>query len=188
MQARPSRFHFRSHFYVHLHYGPLTRNHPIDDSVDRLHGLGYPPPCYPSYKTLTPLLMGLTPIEHTRFIWTHNPACGFPALGLPVGFAPRLMGPIGWERFRSSTPTPPGPAETNTKTAKFIGLRLSVNPPPQVLQIMDGFITPSLPPCVVGGIPTVGRLRSAGVTPHPHYYTPISHRLVFPSTSQCLWL
>ncbi len=77
----PRGMHFRSHFYVHFHYGPLTRNHPFGGSVDRLHGLGYPPPCYPSYKTLASILVGLNPTEHARFIWTHNRTCGSPASG-----------------------------------------------------------------------------------------------------------
>ena len=28
----------------------MTRNHPLDDLVDRLQDLGFPPPCYPSYE------------------------------------------------------------------------------------------------------------------------------------------
>src|SRR5271154_6417799 len=41
--------HFRGHFCVHCCYGPVTRRLPLGDVVDRLHGLGFPPPCYPSY-------------------------------------------------------------------------------------------------------------------------------------------
>jgi len=41
--------HFRGHFCVHFHYGPVTRNLPRGDLVDRLQSLGFPPPCYPNY-------------------------------------------------------------------------------------------------------------------------------------------
>ena len=42
--------HFRGHIHVHCHYGPVTRRLPTGDVVDRLQGLGFPPPCYPSYE------------------------------------------------------------------------------------------------------------------------------------------
>ena len=41
--------HFRGHLRVHCCYGPVTRNLPWGDLVDRLQGLGFPPPCYPNY-------------------------------------------------------------------------------------------------------------------------------------------
>ena len=41
--------HFRGHLRVHFHYGPVTRDLPKGDLVDRLQSLGFPPPCYPSY-------------------------------------------------------------------------------------------------------------------------------------------
>src|SRR6202790_1548280 len=41
--------HFRGHIHVHCHYGPVTRRLPKGDVVDRLQGLGFPPPCYPNY-------------------------------------------------------------------------------------------------------------------------------------------
>src|ERR1700749_1268229 len=41
--------HFRGHFHVHCRYGPVTRNLPEGDLVDRLQDLGFPPPCYPNY-------------------------------------------------------------------------------------------------------------------------------------------
>ena len=41
--------HFRGHFHVHCRYGPVTRDLPKGDLVDRLQDLGFPPPCYPNY-------------------------------------------------------------------------------------------------------------------------------------------
>src|SRR5262249_27100647 len=34
---------------VHSRYGPATRSHPSDGSVDGLQSFGLPPPCHPSY-------------------------------------------------------------------------------------------------------------------------------------------
>jgi hypothetical protein len=42
-------FHFRGRIHVHFRYGPMTRAFPKEMPVDRLQGLGFPPPCYPSY-------------------------------------------------------------------------------------------------------------------------------------------
>ena len=42
-------FHFRGHICVHCRYGPVARNLPKGDLVDRLQSLGFPPPCYPNY-------------------------------------------------------------------------------------------------------------------------------------------
>src|SRR5262245_41060860 len=41
---------FRGHIYVHCRYGPVTRNLPKGDLVDRLQDFGFPPPCYPNYR------------------------------------------------------------------------------------------------------------------------------------------
>src|ERR1700693_627708 len=41
--------HFRGHLRVYFRYGPVTRNLPKGDLVDRLQSLGFPPPCYPNY-------------------------------------------------------------------------------------------------------------------------------------------
>src|ERR1035437_8310662 len=41
--------HFRGHFRLHFHYGPVTRDLPEGDLVDGLQSLGFPPPCHPSY-------------------------------------------------------------------------------------------------------------------------------------------
>src|SRR5262245_66692112 len=42
--------HFRGHIYVHCRYGPVTRDLPKGDLVDRLQDFGFPPPCYPNYR------------------------------------------------------------------------------------------------------------------------------------------
>lgn len=42
-------FHFRGRIYVYFCYGPMTRAFPKEMPVDRLQGLGFPPPCYPGY-------------------------------------------------------------------------------------------------------------------------------------------
>src|SRR5258705_6071775 len=41
--------HFGGHIHVHCRYGPVTRDLPEGDLVDRLQDLGSPPPCYPNY-------------------------------------------------------------------------------------------------------------------------------------------
>ena len=41
--------HYRGHIRVHCRYGPVTRDLPKGDLVDRLQDLGFPSPCYPSY-------------------------------------------------------------------------------------------------------------------------------------------
>lgn len=59
------------------------------------------------------------------------------------------------------------------------GLRLDVDPLPQVLQI-DGRLCHLAPAShLVQGLPTVGRLRSTGITPLQRYYAPIRHPLAF---------
>ena len=41
--------HSRGHIRVHFHYGPVARDLPEGDLVDRLQSLGFPPLCYPNY-------------------------------------------------------------------------------------------------------------------------------------------
>jgi hypothetical protein len=41
--------HFRGHIRVHCCYGPVARDLPKGDLVDRLQNLGFPPPYYPNY-------------------------------------------------------------------------------------------------------------------------------------------
>src|ERR1700752_1374793 len=47
--CQTARIHFRGHIHVHCRYGPVTRDLPEGDLVDRLQDLGFPPPCYPNY-------------------------------------------------------------------------------------------------------------------------------------------
>jgi hypothetical protein len=80
----------------------MTRAFPKETLVDRLHYFGFPPPCYPSYEALTITSAGLTPAEHASLSWTHNAACGFPALRSPVCFLSRFMWSIFWIYFQHS--------------------------------------------------------------------------------------
>ena len=86
--------HSRGHLCVHSRYGPMTRNLPFGGLVGRLHELGYPLPCYPSYRALIITLAGLTPAEHTSLSWTHvGSGAGAPTVGsggYSVAFAPGL--------------------------------------------------------------------------------------------------
>ncbi len=75
----------RGHLCVYSRYGPMTRGLPYGDRVGRLHELGFPLPCYPSYRALISTLAGLTPAEHASLDWTHNRAYGFPVPGSPGG-------------------------------------------------------------------------------------------------------
>src|SRR5713226_4595506 len=47
-------------------------HHPSDGLVGGLQGLGFPPPCHPSYGALALTPAGLTPAEHVSFLWTHG--------------------------------------------------------------------------------------------------------------------
>src|SRR5215467_16215403 len=57
--------HFRGHLCVRLRYGPVTRSHPYDDSVDGLQVIGFPPPCHPSYEA-SGFCLGGTDSRRTR--------------------------------------------------------------------------------------------------------------------------
>ena len=46
-------------------------HHPYDGFVDRLLGLGFPPPYYPSYRALASTLVSFVLTECTSFRWTH---------------------------------------------------------------------------------------------------------------------
>jgi hypothetical protein len=59
LRVQPSGLVFRSHLCVHFHYGLISRTYPIDKFVGRLQHLGFPPCCYPSYRKLTFVLVGL---------------------------------------------------------------------------------------------------------------------------------
>ena len=49
LQARPSEYTLEATSAFTSRYGPMTRNLPKGDLVDRLQKIGFPPPCYPSY-------------------------------------------------------------------------------------------------------------------------------------------
>ena len=51
-------FHFRGHLCVRFCCGLIIRSYPIGKCVGRLQHLGFPPCCYPSYRVLTPTLVG----------------------------------------------------------------------------------------------------------------------------------
>ena len=119
---------------------------------------------------------------------TSNGACGFPALRFPVGFAPRVMRPIGLGVLSEGSSTGyrerhrgPGRyrASPYSTVSNRISLRLDVDPSPQVLQIY-GRLYHVVPASRCGsGMPTVGHLGSPGITPVHSYYVPIRHPLVF---------
>ena len=46
-------------------------HHPSDGFADRLLGLGFPPPYYPSYRALASTLVSFVLTECTSFRWTH---------------------------------------------------------------------------------------------------------------------
>ena len=62
--SRPQRVHFC--------YGPVTRNLPWGDLVDRLQSFSFHHLCYPNYGALTSTPAGLSPAEHASLTWTHN--------------------------------------------------------------------------------------------------------------------
>ena len=65
------------------------------------------------------------------------------------------------------------------KSPRLFGLRLDVNPSPQVLQINRRLYHP-VPASLLGlGMPTAEHLRSPGITPVHRYYVFIRHPLVF---------
>ncbi|MEY9181278.1 hypothetical protein ABIG06_001569 [Bradyrhizobium sp. USDA 326] len=63
--SRPQRVLFR--------YGPMTRDLPQGDFVDRLQRFCFRLLCYPNYRALTLALVGLTPTEHASLRGTHQP-------------------------------------------------------------------------------------------------------------------
>src|SRR5208283_5143083 len=63
---------------VHFCYGPVTRDLPVGDLVDRLRRFGFPPLRYPNYGALTSTPAGLSPAEHASLRWTHNHSVRLP--------------------------------------------------------------------------------------------------------------
>src|SRR4051812_38754080 len=66
---------------VHFCYGPVTRNLPWGDLVDRLRRFCFHLLRYPNYGALTSTPAGLSPAEHASLTWTHTRTCRFPASG-----------------------------------------------------------------------------------------------------------
>src|SRR3954451_19966008 len=62
--SRPQRVHFC--------YGPVTRDLPSGDLVDRLQSFSFHHLCYPNYRALTFTPAGLSPAEHANLPWTHH--------------------------------------------------------------------------------------------------------------------
>ena len=92
-----------------------------------------------------------------------------------------LASPQGlWDRssrecFRQvAPPTPPVPAEPQSPGKPSPWDKVSSSGP-----ATGRLYHPVLTSRVVGDSPTAGRLRSAGITPPPRYYTPIRHPLAF---------
>src|SRR3954451_19866592 len=82
----PREYYFSRPQRVHCCYGPVTRNLPTGDLVDRLRRFCFHLLRYPNYGALTSTPAGLSPAEHASLTWTHNRTCGFPASGFPTGF------------------------------------------------------------------------------------------------------
>src|SRR5437764_5860224 len=61
--SRPQRVHFC--------YGPVTRDLPSGDLVDRLRRFCFHLLRYPNYGALTFTPAGLSPAEHASLTWTH---------------------------------------------------------------------------------------------------------------------
>jgi hypothetical protein len=101
-------FHFRGHIYVHFCYGPMTRAFPKEMPVDRLQGLGFPPPCYPSYGLLT-LPRQVYPLLNTPALAGRTTVrASFPAYGsrealnitsMPVASSYTQPSPASHHRF-----------------------------------------------------------------------------------------
>ena len=67
LQARPSEYTLEATSAFTSRYGPMTRNLPKGDLVDRLQKFGFPPPCYPSYGAPDSCPGGIVPIGANLF-------------------------------------------------------------------------------------------------------------------------
>src|SRR5262249_38280783 len=80
------------HLCVHFRYGPMTRSPSprMALSTDFQGSVSFPPG-YPSYRTLTFVLVGLTPTEYTSLRWTYDDnssflcSWGYSPCALPSG-------------------------------------------------------------------------------------------------------
>jgi hypothetical protein len=73
---------FRGHLRVHCCYGPVTRDLPKGDFVDRLQDFGFPPPCY------TPASVSAGLIADPRKAWPSMPS------SVAMRRRPRLLRPV----------------------------------------------------------------------------------------------
>jgi hypothetical protein len=113
-----------------LRYGPMTRNHPMDDFVDRLQRFSFYPPCYPSYEAFDSYLGGTShylPLNTPAFTGRTTQRADFPHwaflfaspqslcdLSCRSGFQKRMLIPRAAEQPQGvlqPVPTPPPPAE-----------------------------------------------------------------------------
>jgi hypothetical protein len=131
-----------------------------------------------------------------------NRAGGFPALGFPVCFAPRVMRPIvpgalsalsgepgnQPEFVIEPAPTPPLPAEAvsvsgaheqSPKPSGRFSLRLAVYPPPQVSQTNGCLIISPLLSVLSEEAQTAGPLCSTDIAPCHRSYGPLRNPLLF---------
>ena len=103
LQARPSEYTLEATSAFTSRYGPMTRNLPKGDLVDRLQKIGFPPPCYPSYGAPDscpggiclplnrPALAGHTTrradCRHRALQWNHAARTRVPGHGERMGLA-----------------------------------------------------------------------------------------------------
>src|SRR5262249_39755986 len=102
--SRPQRVHFC--------YGPVTRNLPQGDFVDRLRRFCFHLLRYPNYGALTSTPAGLSPAEHASLTWTHNRTCRFPASGFPTSFIVRHTEKSSGRKRPLRGGFPPSPYDT----------------------------------------------------------------------------
>ena len=114
-------------------------HHPSDGFVDRLLGLGFPPPYYPSYRALASTLVSFVLTECTSFRWTHvGSRTGAMLRRFSLSVAPRFL----WECLTSQTVSSfPVPASSNP-SCRFPAM--------------------GLPACFVSGV--MGPLRLVGLS------------------------
>jgi len=116
--------HCRGYLCVHFRYGPVTRWPSRRWRCRWAFGLGFPPPDHPSYGASGSSPVGLPPTERASLGWTHNGACGFPALRFPARFAPWVMDLATGSAFGEGHLAP-----ADSTSSNGIGLRRDVDPP-----------------------------------------------------------
>ena len=114
---------------------------------------------------------------------TSNRSCGFPASGFPADFTPRPMRPTATTTAAGTRPAPPCPRDA--PSLERLGLHRAVQRPSQRLADCRAALSAAPASAILDDhLSAVGALRSAGITPCPHYYSPVRHPLVSPSTSR----